>query len=162
LSSFAGSTATATSTSSGFGGLGGSSASSFGGSTFGGSLGGGFGGLGGSKPGASFAAPGGNLEIKGLKEKETPFGAAAIGETSDDEDGDDEDPEKGTDKEERQTSQPLLSQQRMLTLSILKFDTDLLKHKKLVKKARRPSGRAAPGYITCLVRVRIEHGKSEA
>jgi len=53
------------------------------------------------------------LEIKGLKEKEKPFGAAAIGEPSDDEEGDDDDdPEKSTDKEERQSSQPLLSQQR--------------------------------------------------
>ncbi|EDU44252.1 Ran-BP1 domain containing protein [Pyrenophora tritici-repentis] len=111
LSSFAGSTATSTSTGGGFGGLGSSGTSSFGGATFGSSLGGGFGGLGGSKTGTSFAAPGGNLEIKGLKEKETPFGAAAIGEQSDDEDGDDEDLEKGNDKEERQTSQPLLSQQ---------------------------------------------------
>ncbi|RMZ73461.1 yip1 domain-containing [Pyrenophora seminiperda CCB06] len=111
LATFASSTTPSTSTGGGFGGLGSSGTSGFGGSTFGGSLGGGFGGLGGSKSGASFAAPGGNLEIKGLKEKETPFGAAAVGELSDDEDGDDEDPEKGTDKEERQSSQPLLSQQ---------------------------------------------------
>jgi Ran-binding protein 3 len=57
------------------------------------------------------------LEIKGLKEKEKPFGAAAIGELSDDEDDDDEDPEKATDKEERQSSQPLLSQQRKSNLA---------------------------------------------
>ncbi|KAI4955348.1 hypothetical protein J4E91_001208 [Alternaria rosae] len=111
LSSFAGSAASSTPSSGGFGALGSSGTSGFGGSSFGGSLGGGFGGFGGAKPIGSFAAPGGNLEIKGLKEKEKPFGAAAIGEPSDDEEGDDEDPEKSTDKEERQSSQPLLSQQ---------------------------------------------------
>ncbi|KAG9191974.1 hypothetical protein G6011_10708 [Alternaria panax] len=113
LSSFAGSASPSTPSSGGFGALGGSSTSGFGGSSFGGSLGGGFGGFGGfgaAKPTGSFAAPGGSLEIKGLKEKEKPFGAAAIGESSDDED-DDEDTEKATDKEERQSSQPLLSQQ---------------------------------------------------
>ncbi|KAI4655536.1 hypothetical protein J4E93_000250 [Alternaria ventricosa] len=112
LSSFAGSAASSTPSSGGFGALGSSGTSRFGGSSFGGSLGGGFGGFGGAKPVGSFAAPGGSLEIKGLKEKEKPFGAAAIGEPSDDEEGDDdEDPEKNTDKEERQSSQPLLSQQ---------------------------------------------------
>ncbi|EUC48656.1 hypothetical protein COCMIDRAFT_86790 [Bipolaris oryzae ATCC 44560] len=114
LSSFAGSAAPSTlgGGGGGFGALGGSGTSSFGGSSFGGSLSGGFGGLGGVKTIGSFAAPGGNLEIKGLKEKEKPFGAAADDESSEDEDGDDEDPEKGTEKEERQrqSSQPLLSQ----------------------------------------------------
>jgi Ran-binding protein 3 len=112
LSSFAGSASPSTSSSGGFGALGSSSTSGFGGSSFGGSLGGGFGGFGTAKPTGSFAAPGGSLEIKGLKEKEKPFGAAAIGEPSDDEDDEDEDPEKAIDKEERQSSQPLLSQQR--------------------------------------------------
>ncbi|KAL1800550.1 hypothetical protein ACET3X_000892 [Alternaria dauci] len=112
LSSFASTAAPSTSSSGGFGALGSSSTSGFGGSSFGGSLGGGFGGFGAAKPVGSFAAPGGSLEIKGLKEKEKPFGAAAIGEPSDDEDDDDdEDPEKATDKEERQSGQPLLSQQ---------------------------------------------------
>jgi len=111
LSSFAGSAAPSISSSGGFGALGSSSTSGFGGSSFGGSLGGGFGGFSAAKPIGSFAAPGGSLEIKGLKEKEKPFGAAAIGEPSDDEDDDDDDPEKATDKEERHSSQPLLSQQ---------------------------------------------------
>ncbi|USP73492.1 uncharacterized protein yc1106_00766 [Curvularia clavata] len=107
LSSFAGGAAQPTLGGSGFGALGGSGTSSFGGSSFGS----GFAGLGGVKTLGSFAAPGGNLEIKGLKEKEKPFGAAADGESSDEEDDDDEDPERATDKEERQSSLPVLSQQ---------------------------------------------------
>ncbi|EOA83931.1 uncharacterized protein SETTUDRAFT_32941 [Exserohilum turcica Et28A] len=109
LTSFAGKTAAPTlgGSGGGFGALAGSGTSGFGGSSFGG----GFGGLGTTKTLGSFAAPGGNLEIKGLKEKEKPFGAAADGNSSDEEDDDDEDPEKATEKEERQSSQPLLSQQ---------------------------------------------------
>jgi Ran-binding protein 3 len=124
LSSFAGSAAASTPSTGGFGALGSSGTSSFGGSSFGGSLGGGFGGFGGAKPIGSFAAPGGNLEIKGLKEKEKPFGAAAIGEPSDDEDGDDEDPDNPTDKEERQSSQPLLSQQRKLIFATSRYSAN--------------------------------------
>ncbi|KAF1944998.1 hypothetical protein EJ02DRAFT_65098 [Clathrospora elynae] len=111
LSSFAGSTAPSTSTGGGFGALGSSSKSAFGGSSFGASLGGGFGGLGGAKTGSAFGSASGNLEIKGLKKTEMPFGAAAVGEVSDEEDGDESDTEKDTNAEERQTSQPLLSQQ---------------------------------------------------
>lgn len=124
LSSFAGSAAPSISSSGGFGALGSSSTSGFGGSSFGGSLGGGLGGFSAAKPIGSFAAPGGSLEIKGLKEKEKPFGAAAIGEPSDDEDDDDDDPEKATDKEERHSSQPLLSQQRMSISVHLNYNAD--------------------------------------
>jgi Ran-binding protein 3 len=117
LSSFAGSAAPSTTTGGGFGALGSSAKSSFGGSSFGGSLGGGFGGstgfggFGGMKSGSSFASTPGNLEIKGLKQKDKPFGAAALGEPSDEEDGDEDDDENDTEKEERQSSVPLLSQQ---------------------------------------------------
>ena len=113
LSSFAGSAAPATAPTTGFGALGGSSQSAFGGSSFGGSLGGGFGSLGAAKPSiSSFATPG-SLEIKGLKSKsDKPFGAAADGEASDEEDGDEEETEKDAKEEEQRPSQAFLSQQR--------------------------------------------------
>ncbi|OAL47914.1 hypothetical protein IQ07DRAFT_107569 [Pyrenochaeta sp. DS3sAY3a] len=113
LTSFAGSAAPSSITASGFGALSSSSTkSSFGGSTFGGSLGGGFGSLAGSKPGlSSFATPG-TLEIKGLKSKsDTPFGATAENEDSDDEDGEDSGAEKDTTEEERHSSSAFSSQQ---------------------------------------------------
>jgi Ran-binding protein 3 len=91
---------------------------------FGGSTG--FGGFGGAKSGSSFASTPGNLEIKGLKQKDKPFGAAALGEPSDDEDGDEDEDENDTEKEERQSSVPLLSQQRMLILSTTCHNTDSL------------------------------------
>ncbi|KAH8728966.1 hypothetical protein GQ44DRAFT_500896 [Phaeosphaeriaceae sp. PMI808] len=112
LSSFAGSTATSTAPTSGFGALANSNKSTFGSSTFGGSLGGGFGALNGAKSSlSSFETPS-DLTIKGLKSKPTAFGTpgeADRAEGSDDEDGDDDDSDKGS--EERQSSQPLLSQQ---------------------------------------------------
>jgi len=111
LSSFAGSKSPVSSAS-GFGALMNPSKPSLGGSTFGSSVG--FAGLASAPKGnglSSFASTG-SLEIKGLKAKsDKPFGAAAVGETSDDEDGDESDCEKDTKKEERQSSQPLLSHQ---------------------------------------------------
>ncbi|KAI8931271.1 hypothetical protein NX059_011616 [Plenodomus lindquistii] len=111
LSSFAGSKSP-DSGSSGFGVLGGSSKPTLGGSTFGSATG--FASLASGPKGtglSSFGGPTGSLEIKGLTKKaDKPFGAAAIGEASDDEEGN----ESGSDtnsKEERQSSQPLLSQQ---------------------------------------------------
>lgn len=111
LSSFAGSKSPAESSGSGFGALGGSTKPTFGGSTFGGSSGfGGFGG--GAKPTiSSFATPG-STDIQGLKVKRKDFGAAALGQASDDEDADASETEKDGNDEERQSSQPLLSQQR--------------------------------------------------
>jgi Ran-binding protein 3 len=125
LSSFAGSPAAPTKMSGAFGG--GSSTIGFGGSAttpafgggsgtsgFGGSLASGFKGFGGATSGApSFATPG-DLAIKGLKSstgKGKPFGAAALGQASEDEDEDD-DPENDAEKEDRQTNQSLLSQQQ--------------------------------------------------
>lgn len=127
LSSFAGSTAASTSIGSGFGGFGASSKSGFGGSSFGSSLGGGFGSLGGAKPGlSSFATPG-TLEIKGLKSKsDKPFGAAANGEVSEEEDGDESETEKDSTEEERRSSQPLLSQQREILLLTLLCNANIL------------------------------------
>lgn len=110
LSSFAGSKS-AGSAPSGFSAFGGSSKPTLGASTFGGATG--FAGLATAPKGqglSSFAS-GGSLEIKGLKSKsDKPFGTAAFGEASDDEDGEDSGSET-TNKEERQSSQPLLSQQ---------------------------------------------------
>lgn len=114
LTSFAGSAAPSSTNASGFGALANSNTkSSFGGSTFGGSLGGGFGSLAGSKPGlSSFATPG-TLEIKGLKSKsDTPFGATAENEDSDDEDGEDSGAEKDTTEEERHSTSAFSSLQR--------------------------------------------------
>jgi Ran-binding protein 3 len=115
LGSFAGSTAAPAAPASGFGALGGASTSSFGGSTFGGSLGGGFGAISGSKSAlSSFATPT-DLTIKGLKAKTTAFGTPGgdkDADVSDEEDDGDDDAEKENNDKERQSSQPLLSQQR--------------------------------------------------
>jgi Ran-binding protein 3 len=130
LSTFAGSPAAPTTTGGGFGGtFGGSSKSGFGGSPFGGSSGNGFRGFSGSTTGGSFATSG-SLEIKGLKStnKDTPFGAAKVNEESEEEDGGEDDPEGETEKEERQTSQPLLSQQRKSITCILHCGTDHPEH----------------------------------
>jgi Ran-binding protein 3 len=118
LSSFASKPAAPASTSSGFASLGGgtssfASASSVGGSTFGGSLGGSaFGNVSGRNPGLSTFGGGGS--ITGLKEKTAPeFGAAetkaASDEEGDDDAGDDQEGEVGGNEPERRTSQPLLS-----------------------------------------------------
>ncbi|KAH9868960.1 hypothetical protein J1614_008037 [Plenodomus biglobosus] len=96
---------------SGFGALGSSTKPTLGGSTFGSSAG--FAGLATMPKGSGLSsfASGPSLEIKGLTKKaDKPFGAAATGEASDDEDGD-ESGSEATSKEERQSSQPLLSQQ---------------------------------------------------
>lgn len=119
LSSFAGSAVPSAPVGGGFGGFGVSSKLAFGGSPFGGSLGGGFGSLGGgfgslsgAKPGLTSFSTSGTLEIKGLKSKaDKPFGAAANGDVSDEDDGDESETEKDTTEEERRLSQPLLSQQ---------------------------------------------------
>lgn len=127
LSSFASSTASAAAPTSGFGALGGSNKSSFGGSTFGSSLGGGFGAIGGAKPAlSSFATPS-DLTIKGLKSKPTAFGTPGEdknSDASDEEDGNDDDAEKDNDDESR-TAQALLSPTRksFLRLSNLHADT---------------------------------------
>ncbi|KAF2824264.1 hypothetical protein CC86DRAFT_52663 [Ophiobolus disseminans] len=115
LSTFGGSITSSTTPATGFGALGGSTKSGFGGSTFGASAGG-FASLGGSKaPLASFgAATPSDLTIKGLKSKTTAFGTPGEdkdADASDDDDGDDDDTEKDDTDKERQSSQPLLSQQ---------------------------------------------------
>ncbi|KAF1843449.1 uncharacterized protein K460DRAFT_288755 [Cucurbitaria berberidis CBS 394.84] len=117
LPSFAGSASPSSTSGTGFGALGGSGKSAFGGSSFGGSLGGslggGFGSLGSAKSGlSSFATPG-TLEIKGLKAKsDKPFGAAALGEASDEDDAEDEETEKDAKEEEQRPTQTFLSQQQ--------------------------------------------------
>lgn len=118
LSSFASKPAAPASTSGGFGSLGGTTssfatASSAGGSAFGGSLGGSaFGSAIGGKPGLSAFGAGGS--ITGLNEKTAPeFGAAenkaASDSEGDDDAADDQDGEAGAKEPERRTSQPLLS-----------------------------------------------------
>ncbi|KAH7072362.1 hypothetical protein FB567DRAFT_201124 [Paraphoma chrysanthemicola] len=115
LNSFAGSAAPPVAPSSGFGALGGSTKSAFGGSAFGGSLGGGFSALGGSKPAlSSFGMASADLTIKGLKSKATAFGTPGEDkndDASDEEDGEEDEGEKDTAEEERRSSQALLSQQ---------------------------------------------------
>lgn len=121
LSSFASTNASAGAPTSGFGALGGSSKSSFGGSTFGSSLGGGFGAIGGAKPAlSSFATPT-DLTIKGLKSKPTAFGTPGEdkdSDGSDEEDGNDDDAEKDGDDGPRST-QALLSPTRMSLFSAI-------------------------------------------
>ncbi|KAH7382584.1 hypothetical protein DE146DRAFT_232585 [Phaeosphaeria sp. MPI-PUGE-AT-0046c] len=111
LPSFASSTASAATPTTGFGALGGSSKSSFGGSTFGSSLGGGFGAIGGTKPAlSSFATPS-DLTIKGLKSKPSAFGTPGEdkqSDGSDEEDGNDDDADKDNDDEPR-SARALLS-----------------------------------------------------
>jgi Ran-binding protein 3 len=96
----------------GFGALAGSAKSTFGGSTFGSSLGGGFGALASSKPATSAAST--NPTINGLESETYAFGSREdrTAKTADAEDGDDDDAENDSTEKERQSSQPLLSQQR--------------------------------------------------
>jgi Ran-binding protein 3 len=121
LTSFAGSPGGPTKTSVGLGSGG------FGGSTFGASSAAASGSpftFGGPKSGlTSFASPSANPEIKGINTKDTPFGAPKLDEASDDDDDGEEDHEDA-DKEERQTSQPLLSQQRKFTMYVSHCDTN--------------------------------------
>ena len=130
LSSFGGSKSASATPATGFGALSGSTVSSFGGSTFGSSSGGGFGALGGNKPTlGSFggASPSSDLTIKGLKTKATAFGTP--GEDKDvessDDDGEDDNDEKVSTEKERQSSLPLLSQQRKLFASPILTCTNL-------------------------------------
>ncbi|KAF2125068.1 hypothetical protein P153DRAFT_119925 [Dothidotthia symphoricarpi CBS 119687] len=115
LSSFAGSAAPAPATGGGFGALGGSTKSAFGGSSFGSSLGGGFSSLGSGKP--SWGTTTGSLSITGLDTKaERAFGApgdkTADNEDSDDDNEDDDEAEKDITDEERRSSSHLLSQRK--------------------------------------------------
>lgn len=102
-----------TSNSTGFSGLGASTTSPLGGTTFGSSSTG-FASL-SKAPLSSFgSATPSDLTIKGLKSKPTAFGTPGEDkdDVSDEEDGDDEDGEKDTTEKEKLPSQPLLSQQR--------------------------------------------------
>lgn len=118
-------------TSSGFGALGSSNKSSFGGGGFGSSLGGGFGSLGSAKPGlTSFATPA-DLTIKGLKSKPSAFGTPADQHKSDASDDDDASDEEGGEKDgnaedERRSSQPLLSQQRKFFTCLCQLATNYI------------------------------------
>jgi Ran-binding protein 3 len=111
LSSFASSSAASTAPASGFGSLASSNKSAFGGGT----LGGGFSGFGTAKPTVSSFETPADLTIKGIASKTIAFGAPGhkSADATELDDENDDEAEKDTTDEERKTSQPLLSQQRM-------------------------------------------------